>query len=252
MPECVDTVSKVEMSAGTIAALRGMMRDEIRSGMLEMEERFNKHLASSIGELREELNEEKTARKTLEQRLVALEERKCKPWFTPKVPEDPVDKSVVVLGGFLDKAVEEVESLVGEMMVGIAGYQDVDVIEVSPPIALAKFDSPLRALKFLRSQRKNDTIQTNKLWASENRSKAERIQCKLTSKIKKYLIELGNFDAKDVFASYKSFKVSARKNGKLVSVASVTTDGEVRWDDEAVPGQEVMEAMDSFAAELLE
>ena len=37
IPESIEPVSKVEMSAATIAALRAMMRDEIKNGMLEME-----------------------------------------------------------------------------------------------------------------------------------------------------------------------------------------------------------------------
>lgn len=84
MPEAVEPIQKVAMNAATIAALRGMMRDEIKNGMLEMEERFNKHVAASSGALREEFNEEKTARKTLGQRLAALEEREFKPWSTPQ------------------------------------------------------------------------------------------------------------------------------------------------------------------------
>ena len=83
------------------------------------------------------------------------------------------------------------EALVQEMMVGIKGYQDVDMIDVEPPLALARFDSPGEAMKFIRSQKKNATVQTNQLWASENRSRTERSRCKIVSKIKKYLIELG-------------------------------------------------------------
>ena len=39
MPEASEPVSKVEMSAATIAALRAMMRDEIKNGMFETEHR---------------------------------------------------------------------------------------------------------------------------------------------------------------------------------------------------------------------
>ena len=39
MPEASEPMSKVEMSAATTAALRAMMRDEIKNGMLETEHR---------------------------------------------------------------------------------------------------------------------------------------------------------------------------------------------------------------------
>ncbi len=65
---------------------------------------------------------------------------------------------MVVIGGFIEKTIVDVESLMEEMT-GIAGYKDKEVIGTAPPIALAHFDSPERA----RSQKKNDTIHANKL-----------------------------------------------------------------------------------------
>ena len=68
--------------------------------------------------------------------------------------DEDVDKPVVVVGGFVEKSLADAEALVQEMMVGIKGYQDVDMIDVEPPLALARFDSPGEAMKFIRSQKK--------------------------------------------------------------------------------------------------
>ena len=65
-----------------------------------------------------------------------------------------IDKSVVVVGGFNEKTVEEAEALVQQMMVGIAGYKSVEMIDGESPLGLATFDSPIQAMKFIRSQKK--------------------------------------------------------------------------------------------------
>ena len=123
IPEVSEPVSKVEMSAATIAALRGMMRDEIKNGMLEMEHHFIKQLDRAIGDMKEEMKVETAARQQLEERIVHLEQnlsRQSNP--TPDAGnEGGVDKAVAVVGGFVDKAIEEVESLVEEMMRGVDG-----------------------------------------------------------------------------------------------------------------------------------
>ena len=85
-----------------------------------------------------------------------------------------VDKSVVVLGGFIDKAIDKGEPRLEEVMVAVAGYQEVEVVDTTPPLALAKFESPTQAMKFIRAQRKNFMMQLHKLWASENRSKTKK------------------------------------------------------------------------------
>ena len=187
--EPVESGAKVEMSAATISALRSMMRDEIRYGMVEMEQRFSAKLSTAMGEIREELGAEKVARQQLEERLSHLEQQNMgeQGKHAPQNFEDEdVDKSVVVVGGFVEKSLADAEALVQEMMVGIKGYKDVDMIDVEPPLALARFDSPGEAMKFIRSQKKNATVQTNQLWASENRSRTERSRCKIVRKIKKY------------------------------------------------------------------
>ena len=59
-------------------------------------------------------------------------------------------------------------------MVGIAGYKNVEIVDGESPLGLPTFDSPMQAMKFIRSQKKNATIHTKKLWASGNRSRVER------------------------------------------------------------------------------
>ena len=151
------------MCAATISALRSMMRDEIRYGMVEMEQRFSAKLSTAMGEIREELGAEKVARQQLEERLSHLEQQNMgeQGKHAPQNFEDEdVDKSVVVVGGFVEKSLADAEALVQEIMVGIKGYKDVDMIDVEPPLALACFDSPGEAMKFIRSQKKNATVQT--------------------------------------------------------------------------------------------
>ena len=247
-----DPVSKVEMSAATISALRAMMRDEIKNGMMEMEQRFSNKLDSAIHGIKEELAAEKVARQQLEDRISHLEHHRTTTLDNGKMFEnddvEEVNKSVVVIGGFIEKALEEAEAMVQQMMIGISGYKEVEMIDNSPPIALATFESPMQAMKFIRSQKKNATIQTNKLWASENRSKTERLRCKVLSKLKKYMIEVGGVAAKDVVASYKTFRMVLKKDGRLLPVAIIREDVSVQWLDDVAP--DVREALEAFMEEL--
>ena len=76
---------------------------------------------------------------------------------------EQLDKSVVVIGGFI----ERMESLMQEMMSGIAGHKDVEIIETTPPIVLPHFASPERGMKFHQvDETKNETIHANKSCAS--------------------------------------------------------------------------------------
>eukprot|EP00435_Cladocopium_sp_Y103_P033152 s3600_g8.t1 len=135
VPESQDPVSRVEMSAATISALRTMMRDELKNGMTEMEERLANRLNSSVGELRAELAAEKEARQILEQRVEALEQQQTT-WTksSQDVDIEGVDKSIVVIGGFLEKTAEEIESLLGDMLQGTSGYQMFETIESTPQL----------------------------------------------------------------------------------------------------------------------
>ena len=52
----------------------------------------------------------------------------------PPTDFEQLDKSVVVIGGFIERIIVDVESLMQEMMSGIAGHKDVEIIETTPPI----------------------------------------------------------------------------------------------------------------------
>ena len=106
----------------------------------------------------------------------------------------------------------------------------------------------MKAMKFIRSQRRNAQMQHAKLWASENKSTQERQKCKITSKLKKFMIELAGVESKDVLVNYRSFKVMVRQGGKLCPVAMVGEDMDVQWSNNGVPA--VREALDAFIAEL--
>ena len=175
-----------------------MIPDEIKNGMLEMEHRFSAKLDNAIEEVKEELCVERASRQQLEERVAQLEQQHVREQAasTAQLFEDEdVDKSVVVVGGFGDTALEDAKALVQQMMVGTTGFNEVDMINVEQPIALATFDTPASALKFIRAQKKNHIMQTDRLWAAENRSKTERTRCKIVSKLTKYMIELGGFSA---------------------------------------------------------
>ena len=257
------TTSKVEFSAATMSALRTMMREEINRGVTDMEAK----LMTKMEDLQHDLAEEKSARKLLQQevqegnlkyqqlegRIAELEHKNAQHHSNVHVDGDDlehIDKSIVVVGGFNEKTVEEAEALVQQMMVGIAGYKSVEMIDGESPLGLATFDSPIQAMKFIRSQKKNGTIHTNKLWASENRSRTERARCKIVSKIKKFLIEVQGLAPANIIASYKSFRVVIRDQGKLVPVAFVGGNLGLEWLDASSVVDGVREAMDAFIQDL--
>ena len=100
----------------------------------------------------------KTERQQLEERILHLEQNAFKQNNFTKdgSNEQEVDKAVVV-GGFVDKAIEKLEALVEAMMRGIHGYsyKEVEIIDNTPPLALTTFDTPVRATHFIQSWKKN-------------------------------------------------------------------------------------------------
>ena len=113
------------------------------------------------------------------------------------------------------------------------------------------FDSPGQAMKFIRSQKKNATVQTNQLWASENRSRTERfVRCKMMSTTKRCFMELGGLAPVDVIASYKNFKVVFRHNSEWIPVAKVGVTLEVKWLGYPIVNVRVREAMEAFMQDL--
>ena len=249
VPEVLDPINKVEMSAATIAALRSMMREEFKHGMAEMETILASKIENSVGELRKEIASERDARQHLEERISHLEQKHLNPNM-PDSEEDVVDKSMVVIGGFAADALEDAEKIVQDMLAGVDGFRDVDMAGSKQDIALASFDTPQKAMQFIRGQRTNPVMRSHTLWAAENRSRSERMRCKVVSKIKKFMIEIGGVEAKDIKVNYKLFKVNARVSGRNLLVASVNGNGELSWLHDNVPGAPVREAVESFMEEM--
>ena len=76
-------------------------------------------------------------------------------------------------------------------------------------------------------------------WIAENRSRSERMRCKVVSKMQKFLFEIGRVEAKDIKVNYKLFKVNARVSGRNLLVAPVNGNGELSWLHDNVPGAPV-------------
>lgn len=100
--------------------------------------------------------------------------------------------------------------------------------------------------------KKNMKMQQGTLWASQNRPAEERRRAKIASKIKKYLIELDQFDPKDVMVNYRSYKIHARVGGRLCPVADVEESGEVKFvdTDDCPASDDVVAAVEEFTANL--
>ena len=163
---------------------------------------------------------------------------------------EAIDKSIAVIGGFGETTVEEAEKLAHDLLTHVHGFHEVSMVDGTSIVGLAQFDTPAIALKFIRSQTKHPQIQTNKLWVAENRSRMERSQAKIASKLKKFLIELANIPPKDVIVNYKLFKVIGRDNGKLMPIAFVKDDLTIEWNDANDVPAMVREAMQDFISDM--
>ena len=94
--EIQDPISKVEMSAATIATLRAVMREEINTGMCALESRLTNKMDEQYIQMKKDLEEEKVARTRLEERVAQLESNHVTKENKNEVTEK-VDKSIAVL-----------------------------------------------------------------------------------------------------------------------------------------------------------
>ena len=248
--EIEDPISKAEISAATLTALRMVMREEITHGVSAMESRLMNRMDEQMQNMQEEIEKEKAARGLLESRLHNLEAKENMKIDVDKM-DDEVDKSIAVIGGFGEKGIEEAEDVLKELLAHINGFQDVNLVESnSGVLGSAQFDTPSNAFKFVRSQKKHAGIQHAGLLVAENRTRAERNRSKIVNKLKKCLIELGNMNPKDVMVSYKVFKVVVRVGSKLIPLASMDADIEVHWHDAEMPSADVKKALEEFIANM--
>ena len=126
----------------------------------------------------------------------------------------------------------------------------MSMVDSNSVVGLAQFDTPGNAMAFIKSQKKHAGIQHAGLWVAENRSRAERNRSKIVSKLKKFLIELGNMNPKDVMVNYKMCKVVVRVGSKLTPLASVNEEMDLDWHDENVTPADVKTALEEFIANM--
>ena len=220
------------------------MKEEIRNGNEEIQKVIKTEVERAVGPLRTELADEKANRQALEQRVAVLEER-LQSKGTPATNEgEEVDKSIVVVGGFGDKDADEAETFIAEAMEDVPGVEEVYTTSATPKVGFARFSTPEKALKFVKSQKKYKDFRRDGLWASENRSIEERRRFKVASKIKKFLIENEGYEPKHILVDYTHFKVMVRAAGKRHHVATVLEDASPKWHDCDCPvGEETQEAV---------
>ena len=92
--------------------------------------------------------------------------------------------------------VKKLKKLVNEVLANCPGFEGTYATNPTPTIVMAKFNTAGMAMTMIKNQKFNPKMKENKLWASENRSPTERRQCKLVSKLKKFLIEHDKQDPK--------------------------------------------------------
>ena len=109
--------------------------EPVKLGVNDMEQKVAARLDQSLAPLNEQLCEEKEARQKLEERVRILE-GKISNKVAKGEPEDEVDKSVVVLGGFGDKEFEEAQDILNHVMAEVDGFKDVhfsNILFISKP-----------------------------------------------------------------------------------------------------------------------
>ena len=71
---------------------------------------------------------------------------------------------MAVVAGFVHNTREELETLVEEMMRGVQVYNVMEIVDINPRLALAKFDAPLQATKFIRGRRNRGSRRIGPKW----------------------------------------------------------------------------------------
>ena len=126
--EMQDPVSKVKMSAATIATLRAVMREEISIGMSAFESRLTNKMDDQFIQMKQDLEQERSARTILEERVAQLEPKQPTKKNTNDVT-DAVDKSIAAIGGFGETTVEETEKLAHDLLKHVRGFHEVSMVD---------------------------------------------------------------------------------------------------------------------------
>ncbi len=85
---------------------------------------------------------------------------------------------------------------VDEGLASTPGFEGDYATNPTRIVVMAKFHTPVLAMKMIKNQKFHPLIKENNLWVSENPSPTERRQCKLVSKVKTLLIEHDKHDPK--------------------------------------------------------
>ena len=133
--EVQDPISEVEMSAATIATLRAVMREEISIGMSALESRLTNKMDDQFIQMKQDLEQERSARTMLEERVAQLESKQATKENTNDVT-DAVDKSIAVIGGFGETTVEEAEKLAHDLLKHVHGFHEVSMADGNSIVAL--------------------------------------------------------------------------------------------------------------------
>ena len=161
--EVQDPISEVEMSAATIATSRAVMREEISIGMSALESRLTNNMDEQFIQTKQDLEQERSARTMLEERVAQLESKQATKENTNDVTE-AVDKSIAAIGGFGETTVEA-EKLAYDLLKHVHGFHEVSMVDGNSIVGLAQFNTLAHAMKFIRSQKKQPQVQqTNCGW----------------------------------------------------------------------------------------
>ena len=200
------------------------MREEISIGMCALESRLKNNMDEQFIQMKQDLEQARSARTMLEERVAQLESKQATKENTNAVTE-AVDKSIAVIGGFGETPVEKAEKFAHDLLKHVHGFHEVSMVDGNS-IVVAQFDTLANA-RNLSHHRKNirKYKQTNCGWQKTVAA------CRGTRPKLARLIELANIPPKDVIVNYKLSKVIVRDNGKLMSIAFVKDDVTINWND---------------------
>jgi len=112
------------------------MREEINIGMSALESRLTDNMDEQFIQMKQDLEQERSARTMLEERVAQLKSKQAIKKNTNAVTE-AVDKSIAVIGGF---SVEEAEKLAHDLLKHVHGFHEMLMVDDNLIVGLAQFD----------------------------------------------------------------------------------------------------------------
>ena len=124
------------------------MREEISIGMSALESRLTDNMDEQFIQMKQDLEQEASARTMLEERVVQLKSKQAIKKNTNAVTE-AVDKSIAVIGGFGETPVEEAKKLAHDLLKHVHGFHEMLMVDGNSIVGLAQFDSPASDIQFI-------------------------------------------------------------------------------------------------------